>query len=37
MGDYLFSAGILRDGDGAQVKERPDFSSYFSNEYLKGA
>jgi ABC-type nitrate/sulfonate/bicarbonate transport system substrate-binding protein len=34
MGTYLFNAGILRDGDGKALKERPDFAGYFSNAYL---
>ncbi|UVK41686.1 ABC transporter substrate-binding protein [Mesorhizobium sp. AR10] len=34
MGTYLFNAGILLDGDGKALKERPDFASYFSNAYL---
>lgn len=34
IGDYLFKAGILRDGDGNPVKERPDFAAYYSNAYL---
>lgn len=36
MGDYLFRAGILRDGDGVPVKDRPDFSLYYTNEYQDG-
>lgn len=34
IGNYLFEAGILRDGDGVAVKERPDFGAYYSNDYL---
>ncbi|UCI06401.1 ABC transporter substrate-binding protein [Mesorhizobium sp. B1-1-8] len=34
MGGYLFSAGILLDGEGKALKERPDFEAYFSNEFL---
>lgn len=34
MGGYLFSSGILLDGDGKQLKEKPDFDSYFSNAFL---
>ena len=34
MGRYLFSSGILLDGDGKQLKEKPDFDSYFSNAFL---
>jgi ABC-type nitrate/sulfonate/bicarbonate transport system substrate-binding protein len=37
MGDYLFKADILKDGDGNVVAERPDFSGYFSNAYFDGA
>jgi len=33
MGDYLFRAGILRDGSGEKVKARPDFSSFYTNKY----
>ena len=36
IGNYLFASGILRDGDGNVVRDRPDFSSYFNNEYLAG-
>lgn len=34
IGSYLFEAGLLRDGDGAVVAERPDFGPYYSNAYL---
>lgn len=34
IGDYLFKAEILRDGDGNPVSERPDFAAYYSNAYL---
>ena len=34
IGGYLFSAGILRDTDGNALRQRPDFSEYFSNAYL---
>ena len=33
IGNYLFNAGILLDGDGKVLKERPDFGAYFSNEF----
>ncbi len=33
IGTYLFNAGILLDGDGKVLKERPDFGAYFSNEF----
>ncbi|QKD06372.1 ABC transporter substrate-binding protein [Mesorhizobium loti] len=34
IGDYLFSAGILRDADGKVLTQRPDFAKYFSNSTL---
>jgi ABC-type nitrate/sulfonate/bicarbonate transport system substrate-binding protein len=34
MGTYLFEAGILRDGDGEVVSEKPDFSAYYTNAFL---
>ena len=34
VGTFLFDAGILKDGDGATVTEKPDFTSYYSNDYL---
>jgi ABC-type nitrate/sulfonate/bicarbonate transport system substrate-binding protein len=34
IGQYLFAAGILKDGNGTVLAEKPDFSSYFSNAYL---
>lgn len=34
MGSFLFEAGLLKDGDGAAVDERPDFSSYYTNNLL---
>jgi ABC-type nitrate/sulfonate/bicarbonate transport system substrate-binding protein len=34
MGSFLFDAGLLKDGDGAPVGEKPDFSAYYSNAYL---
>ncbi len=33
IGTYLFNAGILLDGDGKALKEKPDFGAYFSNEF----
>ncbi|MGB3539182.1 MAG: ABC transporter substrate-binding protein [Mesorhizobium sp.] len=33
MGDYLFNAGILRDGNGEPIRDKPDFSLYYTNEY----
>jgi hypothetical protein len=34
IGDYLFASGILRDPDGKILAQRPDFASYFNNEFL---
>ena len=34
VGRFLFDAGILKDGNGAVVTEKPDFTSYYSNAYL---
>lgn len=34
IGGYLFASGILRDADGKLVAQRPDFGSYFRNDYL---
>lgn len=34
IGQYLFAAGILKDGNGTVLAEKPDFSTYFSNAYL---
>ena len=34
IGQYLFTAGILHDGNGTALTEKPDFSAYFSNQYL---
>ena len=34
IGDYLFTAGILRDADGKVLTKRPDFARYFSNSTL---
>lgn len=34
MGGYLFASGILLDGNGKALKERPDFEGYFTNEFL---
>jgi len=34
IGQYLFAAGILKDGNGTVLTDKPDFSSYFSNAYL---
>jgi len=34
MGGYLFASGILLDGDGKALKEKPDLGAYFTNEFL---
>ncbi len=34
MGSFLFEAGLLKDGNGAAVAEKPDFSTYYTNELL---
>ncbi|WP_322415056.1 ABC transporter substrate-binding protein [Mesorhizobium huakuii] len=34
IGNYLFSAGILRDVDGKVMTQRPNFAGYFSNSTL---
>lgn len=34
MGGFLFEAGLLKDGNGAAVVETPDFSAYFTNDFL---
>lgn len=34
IGEYLFTAGILKDGNGVVLANQPDFSAYFSNAYL---
>ena len=37
MGRFLFAAGILKDGNGEVIAETPDFTGYFSNDYLGDA
>jgi ABC-type nitrate/sulfonate/bicarbonate transport system substrate-binding protein len=32
--EFLFKAGILRDGDGAPVSAYPDVTTWFTNQYL---
>ncbi len=32
IGNYLFEAGILKDGHGEKLAVRPDFSAYFTND-----
>lgn len=34
MGGFLFEAGLLKDGNGAAIEERPDFSTYYTNNLL---
>ncbi|GLQ57004.1 ABC transporter substrate-binding protein [Devosia nitrariae] len=34
VGSFLFETGILKDGNGAEVTEEPDFSAYYTNAYL---
>lgn len=34
LGEFLFNAGILHDKDGDVAKEKPDFSTYFTNDFL---
>jgi len=34
MGGYLFASGILLDGDGKALKQKPGMEAYFSNEYF---
>ena len=34
VGTFLFNAGILKDGNGAPVTAKPDFTAYYSNDYL---
>ena len=37
IGTFLFDAGILKDGNGAPVTAKPDFTAYYSNDYLDTA
>jgi len=34
MGRFMFEAGLLKDGDGDLLADMPDFSGYYSNDYL---
>lgn len=34
VGDFIFSAGILKDADGKPLTVAPDVSTYYSNDYL---
>ena len=37
IGTFLFDAGILKDGNGAPVTAKPDFTAYYANDYLDTA
>ncbi|MBS9722205.1 ABC transporter substrate-binding protein [Tianweitania sp. BSSL-BM11] len=37
MGAFLFSAGILRDGNGEALAMQPDFRDYYTNTFFDGA
>lgn len=37
VGTFLFEARILKDGNGAAVAVKPDFTTYYSNAYLDSA
>ena len=34
VGSFLFDAGILKDGNGTVLTEKPDFTRYYSNAFL---
>ena len=34
MGDYFFANGMLKDKNGSVLAEKPDFTTWFSNDYL---
>lgn len=34
MGSFLFEAGLLKDGNGVAVGEKPDFATYYTNDLL---
>ncbi len=34
MGGYLFASGILLDGNGKALKDKPDLAAYFTNAFL---
>lgn len=36
-GDFLYESGTLSDDSGSPLTERPDWSTYFTNEYLDPA
>ena len=35
IGTFLLEAGILRDSEGKPLSAKPDFSTWFTNEYLR--
>lgn len=35
LGDFYFDAGLLAERDGSPLAERPDWSVFFTNEYLE--
>ncbi|MBN9334265.1 ABC transporter substrate-binding protein [Devosia sp.] len=37
IGTFLFDAGILKDGNGASLTAKPDFTAYYANDYLDSA
>ena len=36
-GDFLYDNGLLSDGDGKKLTAKPDWSAYYSNDYLPKA
>lgn len=36
LGEFLFDNGLITDRDGTELKEQPDWSEFFTNEYLQG-
>lgn len=36
IGDFMFAAGMLKDGNGNALAAAPDFSTYFTNAYVAG-
>jgi ABC-type nitrate/sulfonate/bicarbonate transport system substrate-binding protein len=34
IGDFLFANGILLDGQGVALKDKPDFTQYYTNEFF---
>lgn len=37
MGEFLFSSRILRDANGEALASKPDFTGYYTNQYLAEA